>query len=145
MNQEKIEKYRGLGLKMTPQRLAILEYLEDNKEHPSAEDIYRHVRIKFPSMSFATVYNTLEALKERGLVQELHIDPSKKRFDPDTTPHNHLICLRCHKIVDIFTNPPLNNIPEEELKGYKIVAAQVVLYGFCPECQKKDSEENHSF
>ncbi len=141
MNQEKIEKYRGLGLKMTPQRLAILEYLEGNKSHPSAEDIYRHVRSQFPSMSFATVYNTLEALKERGLVQELHIDPSKKRFDPDTSPHNHLICLGCHKIIDIFTTPPMNSIPQEELRGYKLISAQVVLYGLCPECQEEEAQQ----
>ena len=57
------EKYRNVGLKLTPQRLAILNYLEGNKEHPSAEDVYKAVSRKFPTMSLATVYNTLESLK----------------------------------------------------------------------------------
>ena len=76
-----MEKYRNLQIKLTPQRLAILNYLEGNKSHPSADEIYKAVLKKFPTMSFATVYNTLDALREKGYVIELTIDPAKKRFD----------------------------------------------------------------
>jgi Fur family peroxide stress response transcriptional regulator len=61
-----MEKYRDIGFKLTPQRLAILDFLQGNKKHPSAEDIYRSVHKKFPTMSLATVYSTLSALKEKG-------------------------------------------------------------------------------
>ncbi|MFZ2197327.1 MAG: transcriptional repressor, partial [Thermodesulfovibrionales bacterium] len=57
-----MNKYRNIGFKLTPQRLAILSYLEGNKEHPSAEEIFRAVSDQYPTMSFATVYNTLAAL-----------------------------------------------------------------------------------
>ncbi|MBT9168785.1 MAG: Peroxide operon regulator [Syntrophomonadaceae bacterium] len=66
-----MEKYKDIGLKLTPQRLAILDCLDGNKEHPSAEDIYKDVSKRFPTMSFATVYNTLEALRQRGGILEL--------------------------------------------------------------------------
>ncbi len=137
MTKEKIEYYRKLGLKMTPQRLAILEYLEGNTSHPSAEDIFRHVEEKFPSMSFATVYNTLEALKERGLILELSIEPGKKRFEPNPEPHQHLICERCHKILDVFEDFPVN-LPEKYTKEFKVKRCEVVFYGICKECQEKE-------
>ncbi len=137
MTKEQIEYYRRLGLKMTPQRLAILEYLEGNTSHPSAEDIFRHVGQQFPSMSFATVYNTLEALKERGLIMELSIDPDKKRFDPNTKPHHHLVCERCHKILDVFADFPVD-LPREYAQNFKVKRYEVVFYGLCQECQGKE-------
>ncbi len=137
MTKEKIEYYRKLGLKMTPQRLAILEYLEGNTSHPSAEDIFRHVEEKFPSMSFATVYNTLEALKERGLVQELSIEPGKKRFDPNPQPHHHMLCERCHRIFDVFEEFPVQ-LPEKYTRNFKVKRCEVVFYGICKECQGKE-------
>ena len=70
-------------MKLTPQRLAILRFLEKNREHPSAADIYKAVSREFPTMSLATVYNTLKVLKRTGNISELSIDSDKKRFDPD--------------------------------------------------------------
>ena len=99
-----MEKYRHLNIKLTPQRIAILGFLDGNKSHPSAEDIYKAVSKEFPTMSFATVYNTLEALKSKDNILELKIDPAKKRYDPDTTPHHHLICTKCKAIMDIFND-----------------------------------------
>ena len=75
-------KYKELGMKLTPQRLSILSYLDGNREHPTAEDIYRKVSRKFPTMSLATVYNTLETLKRQGMLTEITIDPDKRHFDP---------------------------------------------------------------
>ena len=98
MKEEKIAFYKSLGLKLTPQRLAILEYLEGNKNHPSAEDIYKALKPRFPSMSFATVYNTLEILVKKGVIKELNIESSRKRFDPFTHPHHHFFCkFHIHK------------------------------------------------
>ncbi len=131
---QKIEYYKKLGLKITPQRLAILEYLENNREHPSAEDIYNALKERFPSMSFATVYNTLEVLMEKGLIKEIGIDSSKKRFDPVVHPHHHFICKKCGKILDVEKDFDIT-IPQE-LSGYKIFDFQVVFSGLCPECKE---------
>ncbi len=131
-----MEKYKHIGLKLTPQRLAILGYLEGNTRHPSAEEIYAAVSKKFPTMSFATVYNTLDALKKKGEVRELTIDAGKKRFDPDTSPHHHLICVKCRGIADIFTDYELP-LSEGEKAGFEIIGSHIEFYGVCPKCRKQ--------
>jgi Fur family peroxide stress response transcriptional regulator len=130
-----MEKYRRIGLKLTPQRLAVLHYLEGNKDHPSAEDIYRAVHKKLPTMSFATVYNTLSILKEKGSVLELTVDPDKKRYDPDTGPHDHLICVSCKRIVDIPSTFRIE-LPDSARRNFAVIQRHVEYYGFCPECKK---------
>ncbi len=132
-----MEKHREIGLKLTPQRVAILDCLDGNKEHPSAEDIYKAVSKRFPTMSFATVYNTLETLKKRSEVLELTIDPDKKRFDPNTEPHHHLICVKCKKISDIHISYDLA-VPDYDKKGFEIIGNHVEFYGICPKCKKSD-------
>jgi Fur family peroxide stress response transcriptional regulator len=134
------EKYKEMGLKLTPQRLAILDYLDGNKDHPSAEDIYMAVSKKFPTMSFATVYNTLETLRQRGGVLELTIDPDKKRFDPNTEPHHHLICIKCKKIVDVRGDYKLP-IPNGERTGFEIIGNHIEFYGICPRCKQEVGSE----
>jgi len=139
-----MHKHRDMGLKLTPQRIAILDYLKGNRRHPSAEDIYRVVLNKFPTMSFATVYTTLAALKEKRKVFELTIDPDKKRYDPETVSHNHLICVVCKQIVDV-TIGGMPDLPGREEQGFKIIASHTEFYGLCPDCRKihPDQEENH--
>jgi Fur family transcriptional regulator, peroxide stress response regulator len=129
-----MNEYRELGLKLTPQRIAILDYLKDNTDHPSAEDIYRAVSANYPTMSFATVYNTLEAIRKKGGVQELTIDPTKKRFDPNTKPHHHLICIRCKRIVDIDGAYDLQVSPDKR-NDFEIIGNHVEFYGICPSCK----------
>lgn len=129
-----MEKYREKGIKLTPQRLAIMEYLDGNRDHPSAEAIYHEVRKKYPMMSFATVYNTLEALKKKGDVTELTIDPERRRYDPDTEVHHHLICVKCRRIVDIHKDFSLH-IPDEDRDSFDIVGNHIEFYGVCPECK----------
>lgn len=129
-------KYRDIGLKLTPQRIAILDYLNGNKGHPSADEIYKAVSKRFPTMSFATVYNTLSALKEKGTVLELTIDPAKKRYDPDTSRHNHLICVTCKKVVDIPVDFALE-LPAGARRGFTVMSNHVEFYGLCPACKKQ--------
>ena len=129
-----MEKYRDLHIKLTPQRLAILGYLNGNTSHPSAEDIYKAVQEQFPTMSFATVYNTLEALKNKGTVQELKIDHSKKRYDPDSTVHHHLICNKCKNIIDIRKDFNLS-LPDEMTEGFEMLGNSIEFYGVCSKCK----------
>jgi len=131
-----IIKYRDRGIKLTPQRLAILEYLDGNTNHPSAENIYKAVRRKFPMMSFATVYKTLETLKQKGDLLELTIDPLRRRYDPDTKPHHHLICITCKKIVDIEAELPVC-IPDEAKEGFEVTGNHVEFYGICSDCRSR--------
>ena len=129
-------KKKNYPIRLTPQRLAILEYLEGNKAHPSASDIYKAVSEKYPMMSFATVYNTLETLRGKKQVIELSIDPQKKRFDPNTKPHHHLICLECKAITDIHRNFALD-LTDNERYDYEIIGNHVDFYGVCSKCKGK--------
>jgi len=131
-----IDKYRDIGLKLTPQRIAILDYLEGNKDHPSADEIYKAISKRFPTMSFATVYNTLSTLREKGAVLELTIDPAKKRYDPETSRHNHLICVTCKKVVDIPVDFALE-LPSGARHGFTVMSNHVEFYGLCPACKKQ--------
>ncbi len=135
-----MERQRQRGFKLTPQRLAILEYLDGNRDHPAAEDIYHDVKKSFPTMSLATVYNTLEALKRRGEVVELTIDPERRHYDPNTEPHHHLICQRCKKIVDVHKEFRIN-IPPAQRQGFRITGNHIEFYGVCPECTRKGGVE----
>ncbi len=131
---KEMHRYRKLGIKLTPQRLAILKYLGSNKSHPTAEDIYNAVSKEFTTMSFATVYNTLELLRDKGTVKELKIEQGKKRYDPDTRPHHHLICIRCNLLIDIYKRFRLR-VPEKITEGFEIKGNHIEFYGLCPDCQ----------
>ncbi len=130
------KKSLGAGIKRTPQRLAILDYLDGNTAHPSAEEIYRAVSKKYQSMSFATVYNTLKTLTQSGTVQELSIDPDRKRYDPDTSHHHHLICLACRKIADMPGEIAVD-VPKGIARDFMVTGSHVEFYGYCAACRKK--------
>ncbi len=119
---------------MTPQRLAVLNYLEGNKSHPSAEAVFQALKKKFPTISFATVYNILETFKAKGLIQELNIDPTRKRFDPDTSFHHHFYCFSCNQLFDVDLAIPLLK-EARSLEGFEVQKTQVNFYGLCPKCR----------
>ncbi len=133
--KKSLKKGFGKGFKRTPQRLAILDYLEGNTLHPSAEDVYRAVTKKYFSLSFATVYNTLNTLAQSGAVRELNLDPERKRYDPNTEPHHHLICVTCKKVIDVFEDVPVG-IPKRIEKKFSIFGNHVEFYGRCSHCRK---------
>ncbi len=126
-------KLKKIGLKVTPQRLAILQWIKGGRTHPSAEEIYREISKKFPGISFATVYNTLAKLVEAGEIQELDIDPNKKRFDPCTSLHYHFYCKTCGKIYDVDYDVSLApNI--QKVAGHHVEAIQLNFKGICKDC-----------
>jgi Fur family peroxide stress response transcriptional regulator len=120
--------------------MAILNYLEGNKKHPSAEEVYSNMKELYPSMSFATVYNTLQVLREKGGLQELTIDSTRRRYDPDARHHHHIICMKCKKISDLHADILLD-LPDNEKKGYKVFGNHIEFYGLCPECRHDAHEE----
>jgi len=126
-------KLKEIGLKITPQRQAILKLLRGNQTHPSAESIHTEILKKYPGISFATVYNTLSRLIEAGEIMELDIDPNKKRFDPCVTPHTHFYCKVCGKVFDVVCDTSLSsNI--KKIDGHQVDAIQLNLKGVCKEC-----------
>ncbi|MEF3280738.1 MAG: transcriptional repressor [Elusimicrobiota bacterium] len=119
----------------TPQRREIIKYLTNNYNHPTAFEIYKAVKKKIPSISFATVYNNLKSmLLEKQLVSIT--DGERLRFDPDNTPHDHFICIKCGKIYDI--QKIIKNL---RYKNLKVISHISYVRGVCEKCLKKTKEE----
>src|SRR3989304_1635647 len=96
-----------------------------------------------PIVSFATVYNTLEALRDKGEIQEITIDPLKKHYDPNPKPHHHIICVKCNKIGDVFEDySEALRLPYHITDKFKPVGNHIDFYGICRECQKKEKRRN---
>jgi len=133
-----IDTLKESGVRITPQRHAVLEYLLNSMVHPTADDIYKALEDKFPNMSVATVYNNLRVLREIGLVRELTYGDSSSRFDCDMTDHYHVICEACGKIVD-FHYPPLDEVESlaEQVTGFDVSHHRMEIYGKCGDCQLK--------
>ena len=130
------------GMRITPQRTAICELLTVSEEHPTAAMIYDDLKPRFPSMSLATVYNTLDALVEIGAINVLgQAGDDTVHYDADTEPHVNLACLSCNKIIDI-PSEHVSHLDAEitAASGYKLLGARVLYYGLCPDCQHKQAE-----
>jgi Fur family peroxide stress response transcriptional regulator len=133
-----LDTLKETGVRITPQRHAILDYLVQSMAHPTADDIYKALEGKFPNMSVATVYNNLRVFRESGLVKELTYGDSSSRFDYVTSEHYHIICEDCNKIVDFFY-PGLDEVEAlaEHVTGFKVSHHRMEIYGLCDTCQKK--------
>ncbi len=133
-----IKKLKESGLKITPQRLAVVEILEGNKSHPSAQSIYEEAKKKYPMMSFSTVYKTLKVLDDVGEIQQLSIAEDRVNFDPDTSPHHHFLCEKCGNIFDVEESL---DVHKSSINGHRVSKTQVFYYGICSHCQ---SSRGHS-
>jgi Fur family peroxide stress response transcriptional regulator len=128
-----------LGLSLTPQRLAIYRALASTAVHPSAEDLFREVKPALPSLSLGTVYRTLELFESHGLISRVAIGGDQARFDANLDAHHHLVCLRCHAVID-FQDARLQQLPLPEVApaGFRVLAHRVHLLGLCRSCGETD-------
>lgn len=131
------ERIRGAGLKLTPQRLAVLDYLQRAAGHPTAEQIGAEVNRRLPRAARATVYNALRALRDAGLVSEVRLDGATARYDTNLAPHHHFICRRCGRIEDVSAEPAAPPPPFEVGEGYVVEGYEIVLRGFCAACARR--------
>jgi Fur family peroxide stress response transcriptional regulator len=132
---------RAHGLSVTTQRLAIFEALAASREHPSAEQIHKDVQRKLPSLSLATVYKNLEALKAIGAVADVNPLHEEGRYEsalPGTgagRPHHHLVCVSCKKVRDLHDHE-LDGLRVRNPQGFEVRAVRVQAEGLCPDCQR---------
>lgn len=135
MLKDALDALKSTGVRITPQRHAILEYMIHSTTHPTADDIYRALEKSFPNMSVATVYNNLRVFKKAGLVKELTYGDSSSRFDFVTHDHYHMICNDCGKIVD-FHYPGLDEVEHlaSHVTGFQVDYHRLEIYGTCGSC-----------
>jgi Fur family peroxide stress response transcriptional regulator len=137
--EELVAKFRECGHRITPQRLALLRLLAASENHPSAAQMYEQLREQYPTMSLATVYKTLSVMKEMGEVLELGFSDDDNRYDGKyPSPHPHLICIHCRKIIDPEA-ASIRDFTQEmaENTGFRILGHRLDFYGICPDCQEK--------
>jgi Fur family peroxide stress response transcriptional regulator len=130
-----VAKLKSAGHRITPQRLAIARIVLESREHPSVEEIYRQVRRDFPTTSLATVYNTLERLKEMGEVLELPFSGGSRYDGLNPHPHPHVRCTVCGAIEDLDIDLGSAAAEVAAKKGYADVHHRLEFYGVCPRCQ----------
>jgi len=135
--EELITSLREEGFRITPQRIAIVDYLLKTEEHPSAEHIHKTIQKKYPMMSLSTVYKTLDLLKEKKLVNEIEVE-GESRFDAHTDEHINLVCMNCGKIEDIDEDS-LKEIQSRVARKSKflIVKGSFEMFGYCDICKSK--------
>ena len=135
------EQLTKAGLRVTPQRVAIMESLCRSKEHPTAAKLFEQIKHQHPNLAMGTVYYTLERLVESGIVTALGtVGDDQVHYDGDTSFHSHLACLSCQKIVDV-QSPGLKEMYDDIRSGtgYKILGSCFMYYGLCPDCQKSNN------
>ncbi|WP_166245138.1 Fur family transcriptional regulator [Paenibacillus turpanensis] len=140
---EAVEKLKTNGVRMTPQRYAILSHLMTSMIHPTADEIYKALGPQFPSMSVATVYNNLRVFIEAGLVREMTYGDNSSRYEADMSDHYHAICNECGKMVD-FEYPSLHDVEHAAAAatGFRVNAHRMEVYGTCPDCIDKESKSH---
>ncbi|HIU63778.1 MAG TPA: transcriptional repressor [Candidatus Avacidaminococcus intestinavium] len=131
---------RDHGFKVTPQRLAVYEVLAESQSHPNAEMLYNQLRPKYPSMSFATVYKTVEILSQLGLIKILNTGEGSSRYDAIISEHSHVQCNECGRVENVGPLSAADLDKEVAAKtGYKVEEKQFYFYGICGDCQKKQN------
>jgi Fur family transcriptional regulator, peroxide stress response regulator len=126
-------------LGLTKQREVVLQVIRKADEHLTANEIFAAARRLLPSISFATVYNSLRYLKEAGHIAEIQFGSGASRFDRMTTRHDHAICTRCGKLVDIEMDLPDEFVTRAtRVSKFKPESIEFTLRGLCPDCAEKD-------
>ena len=135
--EELITSLREDGFRITPQRIAIVDYLLKTEEHPSAEHIHKTIQKKYPMMSLSTVYKTLDLLKEKKLVNEIEVE-GESRFDAHTDEHVNLVCMNCGKIEDVDEDS-LKEIQSRVARKSKflIIKGSFEMFGYCNICKSR--------
>lgn len=118
------------------QREAIMTNLAQRRDHPTAEMVYRDIREKYPSVSLGTVYRNLNVLADLGKVLRFSCGDGTDHFDANTSPHYHLICRKCGRVIDLDLDVDPNELMAEARKNYEgtIEGFTVVFQGLCPYC-----------
>jgi len=135
--QQISEKFRQNKLKITPQRIAIYNALLERTDHPTAEVIYQEIQPQFPGISLSTVYNTLEMLCEKGLIQKVKTGRDNMRYDAIEKPHHHLYSAQTDRMEDYFDEELDQWLKEyfsrKHIKGFKIQDIKLQITGIFDE------------
>lgn len=130
--EDLLNELKDKNIRLSHQRLKVLEYLSQNYNHPTVDQIYNGLHDEVPTLSKTTVYNTLNSLTEAGLVRVITIEDNETRYDINTNNHGHFKCESCKKIYDF--NIDIDSFETHELNGFQKNEKNVYFKGICPKC-----------
>ncbi len=132
------KEIRGGGRPLTPQREVVLRVVRESAEHLTAAEIFAAARRLRPSLSYATVYNSLRYLKEAGLIDEISFGNGASRYDRETDRHDHAICTGCGKLEDFDLTATAELLRAAARKSrFKPESIHLTLRGLCPDCRER--------
>lgn len=126
---------RASGLKETWQRRAIVDELVGDETHPTAQELYERLKVAHPTISFATVYNTLGTLASVGCLQTVSLGGAT-RFDPNVSAHHHAVCEQCDSVLDV----PVARRDHVEIPGFEIRVVEKIFRGICAACRDEAAQ-----
>ena len=133
---ESKKRLQECGIKPSLQRIAVMEYLMQNKTHPTSDMIFNDLHPKIPTLSKTTIYNTVKLLTEHGAIFSISIDEKNLRYDSDISQHAHFRCKSCGSIHDI----PINNLQvsyaKNKTKSFAITETHLYYKGLCKTCSQ---------
>lgn len=129
--EEAERSLREHGARMTAQRRAVLNILHGNRTHPTADEVVGEVRDRLGCVAPATIYNTLQTLEELGFVRRINGLEQRAHFDPDTSEHEHAICVKCHRVWDVASIAAPADLPE----GFEV--SEILVQGVCKTCAQE--------
>jgi len=129
-------KLKDNNIRLSHQRLKVLEYLDRHRIHPTVEQIYHGLNEEIPTLSKTTIYNTLNKLIEAGLVKVITIEDNEARYDINTDFHGHFKCRTCENIYDFEVNG--DSIEIKGLDGFRIYTRDMYFSGICPRCSEQE-------
>ncbi len=130
-----VQLLQSKGLRPTQQRVAVYDYLREHPVHPTADTIYTDLISQYPTFSKTTIYNSLHALVNAGLVRIVHIDSQEQRFDGNALDHGHFKCRNCNKLFDFpVSSEILSSLCPKE---FSPDVNDIYITGLCPSCDQK--------
>ena len=133
------------ALKYSPQRESIKKFVQSRYDHPTADTVYENIRLIYPNISLGTVYRNLSLLADLGELNRITTDGGADRFDGNTAPHNHFICRKCHKVIDLDMEA-IDHIMDMAAKNFKgtIDSYTTYFHGLCEDCSEEKENRKSS-
>ncbi|MDC7228053.1 MAG: Fur family transcriptional regulator [Spirochaetales bacterium] len=130
---ETAELLKSNNVKPTVVRMKVYNYLVENKNHPTADTVFKSLLSEIPTLSKTSVYNTMELLLEKHLIQAITIEEKETRFDADTSDHGHFKCTKCGAIHDFHAD--LRNLQSDLPYGFTVDERHLYYKGLCAKCK----------
>jgi len=133
-----VRQCRQIGLRVTPQRAEIYREIAGSDEHPGAEIIHERVRAHMPGISLDTVYRTLATLEQYGIITRVQMPSDHARFDANTEPHHHFVCVECGLIRDFISDQiDACEVPAAVRQWGEVRQCRMEIRGVCTACLRK--------